>query len=380
MKILFILHIPPPVHGASVIGGLIKESSAINKSFECRYINYSISSSVEEIGHNATGKILRYISLVWNVQKQLVLFRPDICYFSPNSKGIGFYKDAVIILLVRLFGIRVVHHFHNKGVILRQNKYFDNILYKLVFNNADVILLSKHLYPDLRNYVPKNRVHYCPNGISDSKTDLTPSSKHERQFVAQSVQRSPGNIAICVQLLFISHLIESKGIFILIEALRLLHDKHLDFHCVMIGGEGDVSEAQLQTVVDNAGLTEKVLIAGKRFGAEKESQFEQADIFVHPTFSDCLPLVLLEAMKYRLPIVSTFEGAIPDVVEDGKTGFLVQQKDASALGDKLEILIKDSELRQKMGLAGRRKYEKEFILPVFEKRMLEILTKITVKE
>ena len=117
------------------------------------------------------------------------------------------------------------------------------------------------------------------------------------------------------EILFISHLIESKGIFILVDALKILQNRNIAFHCTMIGGEGDVSADQLIAKIYEAGLSENILVAGKKFGAEKEKAFEQADIFVHPTYEDCLPLVLLEAMQRSLPVVSTFEGAIPDVVE-----------------------------------------------------------------
>ena len=167
MKILFILHYPPPIHGSSLVGGYIKASRIINETFDCRYINLGTSASVEEIGKNPAGKLIRYIKLIWQVKKELIFFRPSLCYLTISSKGAGFYKDALIVFLVRLFGVKPVYHFHNKGIIARQERFFDNILYRFVFRNADVILLSKHLYPDVSKYVPEERVHYCPNGIPD---------------------------------------------------------------------------------------------------------------------------------------------------------------------------------------------------------------------
>jgi glycosyltransferase involved in cell wall biosynthesis len=86
-----------------------------------------------------------------------------------------------------------------------------------------------------------------------------------------------------------------------------------------------------------------------------------------------MPLVLLEAMQHSLPVVSTFEGAIPDVVEDGVTGFLVLQRDAIALAEKIELLIKNPELRTSMGIAGRKRYENNFTISIFENRLKEIL-------
>ncbi len=418
MKILFILHYPPPIHGSSLVGGYIKKSGIINETFDCRYINLGTSTSVEEIGKNPAVKFIRYIRLIWRVKKELIFFRPSLCYLTISSKGVGFYKDALIVFLVRLFGVKPVYHFHNKGVITRQERFFDNILYRLVFRNADVILLSKHLYSDVSKYVSEARVHYCPNGIPDVESSgrraqgtghkaqsserraeggerraghgnltlpypvSTPSLRVRRKQDEAILQSLPPafyhSSRLTPEILFISHLIESKGIFILVDALKILQNRNIAFHCTMIGGEGDVSADQLIAKIYEAGLSENILVAGKKFGAEKEKAFEQADIFVHPTYEDCLPLVLLEAMQRSLPVVSTFEGAIPDVVEDGLTGFLVPQKDASALAEKLDLLIKDPELRTQMGAAGRIMYEKKFTLEFFEMCMRNILQKLTI--
>ena len=77
-------------------------------------------------------------------------------------------------------------------------------------------------------------------------------------------------------------------------------------------------------------------------------------------------------MQFSLPIISTFEGGIPDVVKDGINGFLVPQRDAQALADKLEVLIVNPLLRKEMGFAGRKLYEEKVTIEIFEKRLLEI--------
>lgn len=362
MKILFILHYPPPVHGSSLVGGFIRESRLINESFDYRYINLGTSTSVEEIGKNPARKVLRFLSLIWQVKSALLFFRPDHCYLTISSKGIGFYKDTLIVLLVRLFGIKLIYHFHNKGVQINQRRIFDNFLYRIAFKSADVILLSKYLYSDVQKYVPEDRVHYCPNGIPDLGKEISKLNI-----------KGSGSVT---EILFLSHLIESKGVFILVDALRLVKERGLSFHCSMIGGEGDVTTRQLTEGLESAGLNRYVDVVGKKYGEEKLKAFEMADVFVHPTYNDCLPLVLLEAMQHSLPIVSTPEGAIPDVVEDGVNGFLVPQKNATAFADKLEVLIKDPNLRQKMGSAGRAKYEAQFTLERFERRMVDILNQV----
>lgn len=362
IKVLFLLHLPPPVHGAAMVGLSIKESVLINESFNCRYINLGLSASIDGIGKNGFGKGFRYFSLLGQVVKKLIKFKPQICYITIQVHRIGFYKDLPVAMLAKLFGVKVVYHFHNKGVSTRQNKFLDNLLYHLVFKNTDIILLSKFLYPDIQKYVPLNRIHYCPNGIPEKQIKKV-KLKGEKERV---------------EILFLSNLIESKGVFVLLKACQILRCKKINFHCTFAGGVGDINEPLFNGKVRELKLTQNVKYVGKKYGTEKELEFAKADIFAFPSYyhNETFGLVNLEAMQYNLPIVSTFEGGIPDVVEDGVTGFLVPQQDASALANKLEILINDSELRKQMGFAGRAKYEKEFTLQIFEKKLQTILKQI----
>jgi len=409
MQILFLIHYPPPVHGASVIGGFIKESKVINSGFDCHYINLGTSVSVEDIGRNSIKKFLRYISLIWQVKRQVITHRPDLCYFTPTAAGPGFYKDALLIAIVKLFRIKTVFHYHNKGVSGMQGHLFDNFLYRMAFKNTSVILLSKHLYPDLEKYVPENRVYYCPNGIPDIENkrymakDFSSSGEQRadsggmekdgamklesdgakgncnKLFFSRSVAQSlpyNTNTSGIVKILYLSHLIRSKGVLVLIDACRVLREKGVNFHCTMAGGDAELTKQDLKAIVAEKGLSSFVSVVGQKHGEGKAELMNSADIFAHPSYNDCLPLVLLESMQYSLAIVSTFEGAIPDVVDDGVTGFIVPQRDAVAFADKLEVLIKDPDLRVKMGSAGRAKYEREFTLERFEHRMKKILEEV----
>lgn len=385
MKILFILHLPPPVHGAAMVGQTIKESPFINEAFDCQYINLGLSPSIDAIGKNGIGKVSGYFSLFRQVVHQLIRFKPKVCYLTMQVYGIGFYKDLPVAILARMFGAKVVYHFHNKGVSTRQHLFLDNLLYRLAFKNADVILLSKYLYPDIQKYVPENSVHYCANGIPDKVPEpevhafnsphrpFAPSPHRPFASCGSTYKSSPLKKT---EVLFLSNLIESKGVYVLLEACKALQKKSLNFHCTFVGGIGDITEQQFLDKVKQSGLENFVTYAGKKYGSEKEEEFEKADIFVHPSFNDCFPLVLLEAMQHSLPVVSTFEGAIPELVEDGINGFLVQQKDANALAEKLEILVNNPELRMQMGKAGRARYETRYTLPVFENRLKDILDNV----
>jgi glycosyltransferase involved in cell wall biosynthesis len=280
---------------------------------------------------------------------------------TPTAKGIGLYKDFPVILLAKCFKVQIVYHFHNKGVSEKQNQLCDHYAYKWMFKNAKVILLSKYLYDDIKKYVSPVRVFYCPNGIPDHGIENINLKKTKKKKV---------------QILFLSNLMESKGVFVLLEACKILNQKQIPFHCTFVGGEGDISVKQLQNIVNRQELTEHVVYVGKKYGNAKNTEFEKADIFVLPTYNETFGLVNLEAMHFALPVVSTYEGGIRDVVEEGITGFLVPQKDAQALADKLEVLIKNPQLRTDMGHAGRVRYEKYYTLEHFENNFVHCLRQI----
>ena len=323
-----------------------------------------MSRTINETGRPSILKVIRFIKVWFKLLFDILKDKPDVCYLALTATGIPFYKDVLLVALLRLFKIKRIYHLHNKGIKNFQTNKINFRLYRFVFNNADVILLSKQLYKDIETFVPSSRVHICPNGIEDTVRDTEIQSKPKE---------NPAKI------LFLSNLLESKGVFVLLDACAILKQKGIDFECNLIGAEGDLSVKQFNKRVVQKGVTDRVVYLGKKFGQDKYDIFMNADIFAFPTyyFNECFPLVLLEAMSFGLPLVSTFEGGIPDIIEVGTTGYLVPQRNVEALADKLEILIKNPELRQQMGKAGRIKYQNEFTLPIFENRLKDILERIS---
>ena len=124
-----------------------------------------------------------------------------------------------------------------------------------------------------------------------------------------------------------------------------------------------------QNTIDRQGLNSVVHYLGPKYGEEKAIFFLKADIFVLPTEFECFPLVILEAMQYGLPIVSTFEGAIPEIVEDNSSGFLVKKNDSLELASKLTKLIINKELRTSFGKRSRFIYDNKYRLKTFESNL-----------
>lgn len=116
---------------------------------------------------------------------------------------------------------------------------------------------------------------------------------------------------------------------------------------------------------------------GKKFGKEKSAFLQNADILVFPTYYDneCFPVVLLEAMQHKLPVITINEGRIADIIEDGINGFICEQLDISSVADRLIRLMTDESLRIGMGKAGYKKYKLRYTLGVFETGIKKCLQK-----
>jgi glycosyltransferase involved in cell wall biosynthesis len=362
-KILFIMHLPPPVHGAAMMGQYIHDSRLINTSFDCHYINLTTAKSLEDIGRMSLRKIGSFICLLMTIRKTVREFKPDLVYVTPNASGGAFYKDFVVVEMLKSIGCKVVLHYHNKGVSKYQNRMLDNLLYRPFFSHVKVILLADTLYQDVSKYVQRKDVLICSNGIPKSEVDV--SSLEDRD------EGTP-------HILFLSNLIESKGILVLLDACKLLQHRGLSFECDIVGGETEeISAQRLASEIDSRGLSDIVHYQGRKYGEDKAVFLKRASIFVFPTFypNECFPLVLLEAIQYHLPCISTYEGGISEIIEDEKTGFMVEKRNPQALADRIVYCLDHPEQCKLMGDAGYKKYLQQFTLEKFECRMKEILTK-----
>ena len=174
-RILFIMHMPPPVHGAAMMGQYIHDSALVKGSFDCRFINLAIARGLKDVGHFRFGKAADYLRLLATIRREIRAFSPDLVYVTPNTVGVPFFKDLVITGLIKSMGCRVVAHYHNKGVATRQDRWLDDRLYRLAFRNQKNILLSERLFADISRYADRRDVYIVPNGIPS--TVGTPSPK-----------------------------------------------------------------------------------------------------------------------------------------------------------------------------------------------------------
>jgi glycosyltransferase involved in cell wall biosynthesis len=321
-------------------------------------LEIKFSSEVDELNKLTIKKIFVFIRLGIQLGRRIKKFAPDFVYFTIKPAGKGFYRDIFFVLLIKALRAKPIYVIHSQGIKTKIENRVLKTIYNLVFSNSIIIHLSKGLLQkEIAPLGPINsKLFFVESGIEN--VNVSNFIKKEDSFV---------------YLLFLSNIFTSKGIFVLLEAFNTLSSKFDNIRLVIIGNSGSEKiDEKINSFISKNSLKTKIEYCHLKSSDEKHQFLRNADIFVLPTLNDTFPLVLLEAMQFGLPVISTFEGGIPEIVEDHITGFLVKQNDVQGLAEKIEILIGDDNLRKKMGEKGRQKFLNEFTLEKFEHRMGEV--------
>ena len=361
-RILFLVQLPPPVHGAAIMNAIVVNSKLIAGQFEGQHVNIGASGKIEDIGRFSASKIPGVVRTFVSIIQKLSVFRPDIVYLSLSPSGFAFYRDVIYVHIVRLFGPKLVLHLHGKG--LRRGAEKGRLYRRLsrgVFKNSHVIFLSEGLRSDATG-LPYKSSFVVNNGIPDEP--VAPGVMHEGK----------GEIRI----LYLSNYVRSKGVIDLVDALELVSRTHNSFLVDLAGRPNDIPTDYLERYVREKGLEGRVRVCGPKYGPDKFKLLADADIFILPTYYDneAFPLSILEAMQSGLAVISTYEGGIPDMVDDGVNGLLFPKRDISALAEKIIYLLDHPEERKLLGEAARKKFTEKFTVSNFESNMLQVFQRI----
>ena len=165
-------------------------------------------------------------------------------------------------------------------------------------------------------------------------------------------------------ILSVGRLVEKKGFCDLIAACQLLKERKVRFICELVG-TGRLSSV-LKERIRSCGVSDYVKMIGPLSQEALREHYERAMVFTLPCIRaadgdrDILPNVVKEAMAVGIPVVTTQLDGIEELIEDGVSGLLVQPGDAPALAEKLELLLNDFKLRQRLAIQGRKVIEERF--------------------
>ena len=172
------------------------------------------------------------------------------------------------------------------------------------------------------------------------------------QYGAET-DRTPGKT-----LIFVGRLAGIKGVPLLLEALMRLRDAHPDARLTLIGDGPE--RAELEAITQKMGLADIVTFTGYLGQKEVAEHLGRSDILVLPSFAEGMPVVLMEAMAARRPVIATRVAGVQELVEDGVSGRTIPPGDVDTLTASLDTLLSNPALCLEMGAAGRAKVEAEF--------------------
>lgn len=159
-------------------------------------------------------------------------------------------------------------------------------------------------------------------------------------------------------LLFVGRLAGVKGVPVLLDALKILQADHPDLNLNLIGDGPERTALEARATAMN--LSHMTRFVGYKSQSEVAEALGTTDIFVLPSFAEGVPVVLMEAMAARVPVVTTHVAGIPELIEDGTHGFLTHPGDARSLAQAIDTLLSDPARAAAMGNAGREKVGAEF--------------------
>ena len=152
-------------------------------------------------------------------------------------------------------------------------------------------------------------------------------------------------------LLFLGRLGKRKGIYDLLDVLKNNKEKYDGKLLLLIGGDGETEK--VVNFIRQNNLDNIIKFEGWVSGEQKILLLNQADTYILPSYNEGLPISVLEAMSYSLPIVSTNVGGIPEILKDGVNGYLIHPGNKNKMEESINNLMSDKGLRQKMGVASQ---------------------------
>lgn len=227
-----------------------------------------------------------------------------------------------------------------------------NITKKLISEADQLVSVSNALKTEANNIAkPKKEIRVIYNGC-DSTTFVC--NKEARKHIRTEFGISEHDKV----LVFIGRIEENKGVFELLESFKRLHLLHPDLHLMLVGH--CPGSNPLDMILPSSKLSERIHVVGKQPHGEISYYLSSADIFILPSYSEGLPMVVLEAMACSLPVIATRVGGIPEAVEEGKSGILIDKKNVDSLTDAIEYLITNGDMALRMGNYGHEVVKHKF--------------------
>lgn len=352
--VLLILNTPPPFGGGEIRGTYLKDYFADNRN----YLLFTYSrkgSSKSSQGQPTFRNVIWGLFLIFKTLGLLIRYRPDKIYLMLPKNFSAFMRTAVMVWLARRLRVRVLADLAGASFPFLHNGALQRNVGLYFLRQLDDI---KVLGQGIKSYLAEfgiEQTRILNNGVR------IPASVQVTQDV---IYGEPLN------LLYVGALNFSKGIQKLVQAVELCKRNQVDVHLHLLGEWSNPEhQREIETFIKSHVLEERLTFHGLVTDDRKWQVYQSCALLVHPTHWDGQPLTILEAMGVGLGIISTHVGAIPDTIEDGTNGVLLQENTPEQIFQAIKLFYEDRDRLVRISETNIQTYQQTYTVEAFCQRM-----------
>jgi len=356
-KILFVGPMTPPIHGQSIAFEEIYTKTKFTK--------YLINQNFENMS-----LLKKILATSWSLTKLtyvLIVHKVDIVYFTCSRSKFGSLKDIYLLKISKLFNKKIINHLHGTAMDEFYNS-LSPIHQKLLYSSYNKIDCSIVLLPSMieqfTHLWPNMRVDVVANFYDDSLNTIHEKKEND-----------------IIQLLYLSNIIASKGIFDLLDALKIIEKKGIEYKLSIAGNfiadentsSLKIKEMFMEEISDN----KHIEYLGTVFGEDKKILLEKSDIFILPTYhkTEAFPISILEAMRAGNVIITTQHNYLPEIVFT-ENGSLVPIKNSKAIADEIFKYTENSFLKKEIQYFNMKYAENNFSATAYIEKLNNLFNQI----
>jgi len=342
-RILFIVQLPPPVHGASLMNKLVIGRASNLPSNKCFTVKLNFAKSISDLQKFHLRKLLRAVTIAFEVTGKIIKYKPHIIYFSMVPMGFVLIRDSFYLMLCKIFApkSKKIIHLHRPGLLkfYSQKPYLQRF-YSFIFKNCEIV----HLTPLL------------------AKTELSPLhlSKSHVTVIPNSIIKTPDytkQVKDWNHILFLSNFFRHKGHHELIEAFATLHERYPVITLTLAGAFPlEEDKQRLMERIEQLGLKSSVEVLGAVYDSQRFELYSRAGVFVLPSKQEYFPLVILEAMSEHCAVITSGRENLQETFTDGEHLIFLDATDPDDISEKIEKLILSPQLTQSIAYQGYKRF------------------------
>jgi len=286
-------------------------------------------------------EIKRNINILLGLLKIIRKQKIDLIHLNSSLARLGIFRDWLCAIISSFYKIPYVVHLHtdvqaiSKKAIMYHGK---PCFYQNIFQRASAIIIlnnqSKQAVLSLGDF--GNKTFYLPNFVDIASISVKKMSINEGKYL---------------NAIFVGALTESKGVFRLLKMLQ----KTLNLKVTFIGKLTESVQEKMERLIKKYNISERVIVKGALPNRETLDIMSQSDIYIFPSAQEGFPVSVAEAMAVGLPVLASSAGAIPDMIENNKGGYIIDANNIEGYVEAIYKFIKNRGLLLQMGRYNQEK-------------------------